>query len=134
MDNKYKKLISLGIAAVISVITVVLVYNIRISNPPYGMEFMPPLQALSDGFCVAGMMFLGFGLIMWISTTGVLDMLGYGLKSVLYLFTPMQKDKDEGGFYEYKLQKKAKRKEVPFEYLWIGVALVIVSMIIAGFV
>ena len=134
MDNKYKKLITWGIAAVISVITVVVVYSLRINNPPYGMEFMPPMQALSDGFCVAGMMFTGFGLIMWISTTGVLDIIGYGFKSVLYLFTPLQKDKDEGGFYEYKLEKKEKRKAVPFEYLWIGAGMLILSFIFALFV
>ena len=134
MDNKYKKLISWGVAIAVSVITVVLVYFMRINNPPYGMDEIPPIQALSDGFCVAGMVFVGFGALMWISTTGVLDIIGYGFKSVLYLFTPMQKDKDEGGFYEYKLQKKEKRKGVPFEYLWLGVGMVIVSLILASFV
>jgi hypothetical protein len=134
MDNKYKKLISWGIAIAVSAITVVLVYFLRINNPPYGMDHVPPIQAISDGFCVAGMMFTGFGALMWISTTGVLDIIGYGFKSLLYLFTPMQKDRDEGGFYEYKLQKKEKRKGVPFEYLWLGVGMVIVSLILASFV
>ncbi len=134
MENKYKKLINWGVAVAVSVVTVVLVYFLRINNPPYGVDYIPPIHALSDGFCVAGIMFTGVGLIMWISTTGVLDIIGYGFKSVLYLFTPMQKDKDEGGFYEYKLQKKEKRKGVPFEYLWLGVGMVIVSLILASFV
>lgn len=134
MDNKYKKLISWGIAIAISAITVVLVYFLRINNPPYGMDYVPTIQAVSDGFCVAGMMFTGFGALMWISTTGVLDIIGYGFKSLLYLFTPMQKDRDEGGFYEYKLQKKEKRKGVPFEYLWLGIGMVVVSFILALFV
>ena len=134
MDNRYKKLITWGIALVVSVITVVIVYNIRINNPPYGMDAMPPIQALSDGFCVAGMMFVCFGGIMWVSTTGALDMITYGLKSVLYLFTPMQKDRDEGGFYEYKLRKQEKRKGVPMEYLWIGIAMVVIALILSSFV
>lgn len=134
MDNKYKKLITWGIAIAVSVVTVVLVYFMRLNNPPYGVEFIAPIQALSDGFCVAGVMFTSFGALMWISTTGVLDIIGYGFKSVLYLFTPMQKDKDEGGFYEYKLQKQAKRRGVPFEYLWLGVIMVIVSLILASYV
>ena len=134
MENKYKKMITWAIAGVVSLITILLIYNLRLNNPPFEMGEMPKLQALSDGFFVTGLIFTGFGLLLWISTTGVLDIITYGFKSLLYLFTPYQKSKDEGGFYEYKLQKKAKRKEVPFEYLWIGVALVIVSMIIAGFV
>jgi hypothetical protein len=134
MDNKYKKLISYGIALAVSAVAVVIVYFMRINNPPYGMDVMPPIQALSDGFFVAGMMFVSFGALMWISTTGVLDIIGYGFKSVLYLFTPMQKDKDEGGFYEYKLRQKEKRKGVPFEYLWVGIAWVIVALILAAFV
>ena len=134
MDNKYKKLISYGIALAVSAVAVVIVYFMRINNPPYGMDVMPPIQALSDGFFVAGMMFVSFGALMWISTPGVLDIIGYGFKSVLYLFTPMQKDKDEGGFYEYKLRQKEKRKGVPFEYLWVGIAWVIVALILAAFV
>ena len=134
MDNKYKKLITWGIAIAISVVAVVLVYNIRMNNPPYGMDAMPPIQALSDGFFVPGMMFVCFGALMWVSTTGVLDIITYGLKSVLYLFTPMQRDRDEGGFYEYKLRKQEKRKGVPMEYLWIGVAMVVIALILASFV
>lgn len=134
MDNKYKKLISWGIPIAIAAVAIVLVYSMRINNPPFDMDYMPPIQALSDAFIVTGMMYVGFGALMWISTTGVLDIIGYGFKSVLYLFTPMQKEKDEGGFYEYKLQKQAKRKSVPFEYFWIGIALVITSMILAAFV
>jgi hypothetical protein len=134
MDNKYKKLISYGIALAVSAVAVVIVYFMRINNPPYGMDVMPPIQALSDGLFVAGMMFVSFGALMWISTTCVLDIIGYGFKSVLYLFTPMQKDKDEGGFYEYKLRQKEKRKGVPFEYLWVGIAWVIVALILAAFV
>lgn len=134
MDNKYKKLITWGIAVVISLITITVISILRINNPPHGMDYMPTLQAVSDGFFVTGMLFTGFGALMWISTTGVLDIITYGFKSLLYLFTPYQKSKDEGGFYEYKLEKREKRKAVPFEYLWIGIGLLVVSFILALFV
>jgi hypothetical protein len=134
MENKYKKLITWGIAAVVSLITILVVYFLRINNPPYGMAEMPVMQAVSDGFFVTGLIFTGFGLLLWISTTGVLDIITYGFKSLLYLFTPYQKSKDEGGFYEYKLEKAAKRKAVPFEYLWLGLGWIVVSFILALFV
>lgn len=134
MENKHKKLITWAIAGVVSLIAILLIYNFRLNNPPFEMGEMPKLHALSDGFFVTGLIFTGFGLLLWISTTGVLDIITYGFKSLLYLFTPYQKSKDEGGFYEYKLEKQAKRKSVPFEYLWLGIAWIIVSFILALFV
>ena len=141
MENKHKKLITWAIAGVVSLIAILLVTSFRMKTPIYDMSQTPPvqiqmpvIQAVSDGFFVAGLMFTGFGLLLWISTTGVLDIITYGFKSLLYLFTPYQKSKDEGGFYEYKLEKRAKRKSVPFEYLWLGLGWIVVSFILTLFV
>lgn len=133
-DLKKKKIIKWLIAVLVVVGGAMALFVWRLNNYPSDMEYMPVMQALSDGFFIIGMICTGFGLIMWISTTGVLDIISYGFKSILYLFTPLTKEKDEGGFYEYKLEKKAKRKEVPFEYLWLGVGALVLSIIFAMFV
>ncbi len=101
--------------------------------PPDGMEINQVMWALSDGFFIVGMLCTCLGLLMWISTTGALDMITYGFKSLLYLFTPYQKDKDEGGFYEYKLAKKEKRKAAPLEYLFLGLGAVVLALIFGHF-
>ena len=133
-DLKKKKIIKWLIAVLVVVGGAMALFVWRLNNYPSDMEFMPVMQALSDGFFIIGMICTGFGLIMWISTTGVLDIISYGFKSILYLFTPLTKERDEGGFYEYKLEKQAKRKEVPFEYLWLGVGALVLSIIFAMFV
>ena len=133
-DLAKKKLIRWLIAVVIVVSAAAIFTSWRLNNPPFDMEEMPFMQALSDGCFIVGLFCTGMGILMWISTTGVLDMIGYGFKSLLYLFTPMQKDRDEGGFYEYKLQKKQKKKGVPFEYLWLGIGMIVLSFIFVLFI
>ena len=109
-DLKKKKIIRWLVAVLVVVGAAMIFFVWRLNNYPSDMEFMPVMQALSDGFFIIGLICTGFGILMWISTTGVLDIISYGFKSVLYLFTPLTKDRDEGGFYEYKLKKKEKRK------------------------
>ena len=133
-DLKKKKIIRWLVAVLVVVGAAMIFFVWRLNNYPSDMEFMPVMQALSDGFFIIGLICTGFGILMWISTTGVLDIISYGFKSVLYLFTPLTKDRDEGGFYEYKLKKKEKRKAVPFEYLWLGIGALVLSFIISMFV
>lgn len=133
-DLKKNKIIRWLVAVLVVVGAAMIFFVWRLNNYPSDMEYMPVMQALSDGFFIIGLLCTGFGLLMWISTTGVLDIISYGFKSVLYLFTPLTKDRDEGGFYEYKLRKKEKRKAVPFEYLWLGIGAVVLSLIFSMFV
>ncbi len=132
-ENKKKKLIKVLVALGTALVAAIAVFVWRLNNPPSDLGSMPVMQALSDGFFVVGLLLLGFGILMWVSTTGVLDIITYGFKSLIYLFTPFQKERGTGGFYEYKLEKKEKRKAVPFEYLWIGAGMLILSFIFALF-
>ena len=100
----------------------------RFSNQPADYE-ISALYALSDGFFIVGFANLGFGALLWIGTTGIFDIISYGFKSLLYLFTLRNKDRDEGGYYEYKVRKAANRKAVPFETLWIGAGMIIVGIV-----
>ena len=87
------------------------------------------MMALSDGFFVAGLLYTGFGLLVFASHQGVLDIISYGFRSVLYLFMPFKKNRDEGGYYEYKMKKKESRKGVPFFIIWVGLAFILISVI-----
>ena len=87
------------------------------------------MQAVSDGFFVVGFLYVGFGLLFVAAHAGTLDIITYGFRSVIWLFTPFAKNRDEGGFYEYKMKKKEKRKAVPYFLIWIGLAFLAVSII-----
>lgn len=128
-DNKKKQWIKRGVTLVLDLVLAGVITYWRIANPPYEMTETPIFFALSDGFFIVGFLNFAFGALLWISTTGVLDIISYGFKSVLYLFTSRRKEKDEGGYYEYKMRKKEKRKAVPFETLWIGGGMIILSII-----
>ncbi len=80
---------------------------------------------LSDGFFVTGILYVGFGLLLIAANEGVLDIISYGFKSLLYLFTPIRKDPAQGGYYEYKIRQKEKRKGVPYHILVIGGAFLV---------
>lgn len=88
------------------------------------------ISLISDGFFIVGMLFTAFGLLLWISTTGVLDIISYGFKSLIVLFTLSKKKPGGGGFYEYKVKQKEKRRPVPFETLWVGLIFIAISFIL----
>ncbi len=86
------------------------------------------MMTICDGFFVVGLLYAGFGLLLYAAHEGTLDIITYGLRSVLYLFAPF-KNRDEGGYYEYKMKKKERRKEVPFFILWIGIVFILISVV-----
>lgn len=86
---------------------------------------------ISDGFFVTAAIYVGYGLLLLVSFEGALDIIGYGFKSLLYLFTPAKRNRDEGGYYEYKVRRKGKRKAVPFHILWIGIGFLVPAIIFA---
>ncbi len=87
------------------------------------------ISAISDGFFAAGLLYTGFGLMCCIINEGVLDIIGFGFRSLLCLFTPRRIERDEGGYYEYKIRKKEERakKALPSHLIWIGVAFMLIS-------
>ncbi|MCF0135917.1 MAG: DUF3899 domain-containing protein [Lachnospiraceae bacterium] len=82
--------------------------------------------ALSDGFFVTGVMFAGVGSLVWVSTTGFFDLLSYGFAN-LAAFTVFRREKNAIPFYEYKEEKRAKRKKARFEILLIGIGFILVA-------
>ena len=91
------------------------------------------LICFSDGFFVTGILFAGIGGLLIISTaTDFFDMLTYGFKSLVVLFTSFKNPKDHPRFYEYKQMRKEKRGEVKTFLLFAGLALIALSALALG--
>ncbi len=91
-------------------------------------------RSFSDGFFLAAMLFIGFGGLMWVSTTGFFDMFSYGFSSLLVLFTGWKNPKEHKHFYEYKMEKEAKRegKGWPASILFVGLGCLVLSLLLLG--
>ena len=91
------------------------------------------LIGFSAGFFVTGVLFAGIGGLLIISTaTDFFDMLTYGFKSLVVLFTPFKNPKDHPRFYDYKQIRKEKRGEVKTFLLFAGLALIALSALALG--
>lgn len=84
---------------------------------------------LSDGFFVAGVLFTGLGLLTWVSTTGFFDMFSFAIKRAAEMLMPWVRLKDRPNFYEYKMEKEAKRKKPLTTILFTGVGLILASLV-----
>ena len=84
----------------------------------------------SDGCFVSAVIFVGMGLLLWISATGFFDIFGYAMKSLLVLFSPLKKPGEHPHYYEYKCEKDAKRQGKPITHtvLIVGVIVLLLSL------
>ena len=89
------------------------------------------LNAVSDGAFVTGILYTGFGLLLLIANEGILDIFGFGFKSLVYLFTPRKLDKKATDYYAYRMKKKEERegKKVNTNILPIGVGFILLSIV-----
>ena len=94
-----------------------------------GGDWAGNFRYLSDGCFVAGVVFTGLGLLTWVSTTGFFDMFGYAMKSLLVLFTPLKKPQEHAKFYEYKMEKEAKRQKAKTTVLFTGIGYILASLV-----
>ena len=82
----------------------------------------------SDGCFVSAVIFVGMGLLLWVSSTGFFDIFGYAMKSLLVLFTPLKKASDHPHYYEYKCEKEEKRKGKPITYTVLVVGVIVLAL------
>ena len=87
---------------------------------------------LSDGFFVVGMVMTGIGTLMWVSTTGFFDMMSYGVRSLLVLFSPLKKPSEHQSFYDYKVARDEKRGKVRYGLLLTGIGHILMSLLLLG--
>lgn len=89
-------------------------------------------RILADAFCVPGAILMCFSGIMWVSSDGFFDSLGYAFSRVGGMFLPAYKVKHET-YFDYKQRKNGKRAEKEggsFWYLFfVGLGFVLVSAV-----
>lgn len=90
------------------------------------------VMAVGDGFTVAAVLYLGMGALIWISSTGFFDIFSYAVKKAAHAIVPGMVEDDAGRYYEYKVEKEAKRKKGVFEHftLKLGFIFLIISAIL----
>ena len=92
------------------------------------------LLAAADSFSAVALFFVCFGALVWISSTGVFDMLGYAIKKGAHYLIPGMVKMDAEDFYEYKLEKKDKKQKVAYNViLVVGLVLLVISFILIFF-
>ena len=97
-----KYAICLGVAGIIVWLTLMLRDFSAIADSALRMK------ALADAFTIPGVVFLMVGVLVWVSTTGFFDFLGYALGNFGRALIPMSK-KPHQSFYDYKVSRMEKR-------------------------
>ena len=100
--NIAKYLICFGVMALITLIML-------LSGKIWNMTTAQKYSALSDAFAVPGMLALLVGLMIWVSSKGVFDPLGFGIKIALGGFKAFRRDERYERYYDYKARKEQKR-------------------------
>lgn len=123
MDEKYITLIKKYVAAFAAMIGgTVSVLIIRQHSS--SLELAEKYLNFADAFTIPAVVMLMLGLLVWVSTTGSFDMLGYGLKRAKDAFIPSASYTHEQ-FYDYKMRKNKKRiKGYSFMFISGGIYLI----------
>lgn len=130
MENKNKsKILSYLIGTLIAIVlTVSLAIGFgAFSAPNVSLMF----AYLSNATFITAVFYCGVGVLAWISTTGFFDIFSFGFKSLKYLFTPAKRDRSEGGYYEYAMEKREKnRTKMSTGFiLVIGIVFLVISIV-----
>lgn len=91
------------------------------------------VMIICDGFTVTALLFLSVGILLWTAGTGFFDIFGYAIRKGAHALLPGLVHDDLSGYYEYKTEKKAERKQKgENSTLIIGVAFLLISMILTA--
>lgn len=132
MDEKNKRWI---VRIVLIVVNLVLAGVLTYVRYPVAINMgatIPLVHALSDGFIVVGFFNFALGALIKISNTGFFDIFGYSAKAILNFFVPRSIFRNEEDFYEYKIKKAEKRKEMYLfnAMFWVGLIFVGLSLVL----
>ncbi len=91
------------------------------------------VMAVSDGFTVAGLLYLCLGALMWVNTTGFFDIFGYAFKKAAHALVPGMVDNTADNYYDYKTGKQKKRDGfTQHSTLVIGIVFIVISLILTA--
>lgn len=78
------------------------------------------MSALCDACFVPGAFLTGIGILVLIANDGMFDILSYGAHSLLVLFSALRSPEKHVSYYDYKMQRLARRKHPSRIILWVG--------------
>ena len=111
-EKRGSVLLSWGIPFAVGALITFLVFRYRSGFAYADLKGDRTLACLSDGAFVAGVILLGVGILVWVSTTGFFDMLSYGIRGLGRALLPFLRLRKHKNYYEYKLEKEAKRHPI----------------------
>ena len=76
-----------------------------------GASAQDRILAIGNGFSVTALLYISFGMLAWIATTGVLDIFSFALQKGAHFLIPFGAREANGKFYEFKVEKEEKRKK-----------------------
>lgn len=130
-NKKYtliKYLVQIGIALVMSLLFMELRHAFD-----SGVTTEERVRGVCDGISVAALLYVSFGILLWVSSTGFFDIFGYAFRKGAHAIIPGMGLDKHVSYYDYKEERAAKRKTKPIRStLFIGLGLLGVSMILVA--
>jgi hypothetical protein len=99
-----------------------------------GFDSAPSLQEqyriLADSFSIPGLLLVLFTALIWVSSEGAFDGLGYAFSRVGSMFIPFHKKSlEHKTYYDYKMEKKDKRAHGYSFLFFVGLFYLAVSIV-----
>ena len=109
-----------------------LVVLLVLSLHGYGEATLPveKYKILADAFTIPGMLMILFAALLWVSSEGAFDGLGYAFRQFGSMIIPFfgRKYKHKT-YYEYKTEKKDKRARGYSFLFFVGLAFMVVAVV-----
>lgn len=87
------------------------------------------VRAVDDAFTIAALLYLCFGALLWVSTTGFFDIFGFAMKRALHALIPGMGGQPLGDYYEYREGRRLKRGSRSLKStFFVGLFLLLVSI------
>ncbi len=91
------------------------------------------VMAVDDAFTIVAFLYIGFGALFWVSSTGFFDIFSFAVKRALHAFIPGFVGDSTADYYEYKEERRGKRKERSIKSTFFaGVFLLVVSIVLTA--
>ena len=90
-------------------------------------------MGVCDGFSMTAMLYVCFGCLLWVSTTGFFDIFSYAFRKGAHAIIPGMGFDNLGSYYDYKQDKIAKRETKPiYSTLFIGLGFLALSAVLVA--
>ena len=93
-----------------------------------GVSAADRILAIGNGFSVIALLYISFGLLVWISTTGVLDIFSFALQKGAHFLIPFSTREANGKFYEFKVEKRKQKGKGQYMTLLVGLGFLMIAI------